>query len=90
MTEAGRVPRGAAAGPKRDEHNLLLLFLIKEKSAFICLFNSLLTLYVLLPHNSNFPAVFFFFLNMQVKWKLHNNLISVQGHYKEITFRLAF
>ena len=31
----------------------------------------------------------FFFFNMQVKWKLHNDHISVQGH-NEITLRLAF
>lgn len=76
-------------GPKRDEHNLFLPFLIKAKSVFICLFNSSLKCYVLLPHNSSFPAVGFFF-NIQVKWKLHNSRISVQGHYNETALKLAF
>lgn len=48
-----------ACGPKQDEHNLFLLFLIKEESAFICLFNSWLGFYVLLSHNGRFRVVAF-------------------------------
>lgn len=89
MTDAGCIPCTAPVGPKQDEHNLFLLFLIKEESAFICLFNSWFEFYVLPSHNGSVSAGPPY-PNNQVNLKVHNKCVSIQGRYNEITLKLAF